>query len=357
VFDGVINDYSSEQTILLSRTSSPEKPKSIALSGCIVTVIDGDNHQFEFTENLRKPGTYNGTIDTAYLMAGSRFMLSFITPEGKHYISDYEEMLSCPPVDSVYFEIQHLPTSDPEQFVDGVQFYINLHAQENDSRYYRWELVESWEYHSTWPISIYYSAGYHIVSPSDYSKYYCFRTRDVSAFYLLSTENLDENKYDRLPLHFVDNTTQRLLYHYSILVKQFALSKPAYQYWEALAKNNQESGGLYTTQPQVVKGNIYNAENKEERVLGYFGVSSLKEKRIIINEVPGLPFEVEYCDPIKLEDRLDKSSPAEWPIYLVYYTVDDETHARILGKAPPSCFDCTLLNGTTIKPDFFKDVK
>jgi len=355
VVDAVITDKSSIQTIVLSETSSPEKPQVIGLSRCVVLVIDGDNHQFTFTENLQKPGTYFGTIDTAFMGPNSRFMLSFYTPEGTHYISDYEEITSCPPVDSVYYEIQHLPTSDPEQFEDGIQFYVNLNSSEEKSRYYRWNVTETWEYHSTWPISLYYEGGFKIKSPSDYSKYYCYRTQDVNAIYLLSTENLKKNKYNHFPLQFVDNTTQRLLYKYSILITQYSLSLSAFKYWNTLSKNNQESGGLYATQPSVVEGNVYNADNSDERVLGYFGVSSVKEKRIILKEVPGLPFKIDYCDPYKLEEDLSRWSRSDWPIYVVYMDDPNGGKGKVIGLANPSCFDCTLLGGTTKKPDYWDE--
>jgi hypothetical protein len=57
-------------------------------------------------------------------------------------------------------------------------------------------------------------------------------------FYVLTTSNLVENKYIGFPLNSVDNHSNKLIYGYSMLVYQYAMSEAAYQYWEQMRSNS-----------------------------------------------------------------------------------------------------------------------
>ncbi len=76
-------------------------------------------------------------IDSARMKIGNRFRLNFTLPTGEQYISEYEELLACPSVDSVYYTISSQPTVDPDFNIDGLQFYMDFKAPENFGKYYR----------------------------------------------------------------------------------------------------------------------------------------------------------------------------------------------------------------------------
>jgi hypothetical protein len=354
VVDAVINDQDTLQKIILSKTASPERPSYVPLSGCSVSVTDIQNNLFTFQELEDDPGIYAGVIPANRLQPGNRFKMNFTTADGEEYESAYDELTACPPIDSVYYEYDSIPTADPDIQTDGIRFYLDFEPSGEYGRYYRWQLEETWEYHSTWPITMYYAGRIYIVTP-DYSYFYCYKTMQVKEFYILSTSDLVSNRYDRFRLHFVDNLTQKLMHKYSLLIKQYSMTEEAYAFWLDLSRNNQESGGLFDSQPVRVRGNVINVNDPDEIVLGYFGVSSVKSKRIVFSDVPELSFEkVPFCDPRKFEERLQRFGPALWPVYLLYYN-DPNTGKRTLGIADPECFDCRLLGGTTEKPDYWDD--
>jgi hypothetical protein len=352
VVDAVITDQDTLQRITLSKTASPEHPSYIPLSGCSVAVIDGEDNRFIFNELEDEPGVYQGGIPAGRLQPGNQFKLRFMTSSGAEYESSYEELTACPPVDSVYYEVDTIPTGDPDIYIYGLQFYLDFEASEEYGRYYRWQIEETWEYHSTWPISVYWAGRLYIITP-DYSYFYCYRTMPVKEFFILSTSGLVSNRYEKYRLHFVDNLTQKLMHKYSLLIRQYSVSEKAYAFWNDLSRNNQESGGLFDSQPVLVKGNIVNLNDPDDIVLGYFGVSGVNTKRIILSDITELSFEnVPFCDPRKFEGKFRALMPEEWPVYLLFYN-SPITGERILGIANPECFDCRLLGGTTKKPDYW----
>jgi hypothetical protein len=351
VIEGTIIDDCNEQVIKISYTSPTENPSFIGLSNCIVKINVDDKQNFDFKEDVKSPGYYKGIIPEEYTLTGSKLQLIVITPEGKTYKSTYEEMLPSPPVDSVYYILEHRETATAGEIIDGLQFYIDFNASDYFGKYYRWIIEETYEYHSSWPKKEYIDInGVYHDDPVDFSQFVCYKTEINNELFLLSTEGLSSNKFKQAKLHFVDDHTQRLLFNYSILLKQRSLSKSAYHYWENIKKNNQETDGLFTKQPTMLKGNVYNENDSSEVVLGYFTVSSETTKRIIIKDVPELLFnDPGFCTPILVTNPM----PIEpRPMYFLAISMPDGSAGSYYTF--PECIECTLLGGILDKPDFFE---
>ncbi len=353
IVDGLITNESEYQNIKLSYTSKIDSLLFIPLSGCFVEVLDDLGNSYFFEETY--PGNYNGKVTKENFVSGREFQLHFILSNGEEYESDMEKLTNSPPIDSIHYSLETKPTTDPAISYQGMQFYYNFKASNEDNRYYRLVVEETWEYHATYPISIFYSGGYQTISP-DSSLFFCYNTQRINDIFLISTDGFEKNEYENFQLHFVDNQTQRLKYKYSILLKQYSISQNASNFWANLKKNSQESGGLYETQPALVIGNIHHVNYPDQMVLGYFGVSSVQEKRIFFVKPDDFTFAQDfYCIASKpnTEDGWPgQTDPTEWPIYFLY-VFDMETESTILGIAPVECFDCTKSGGTTTKPEFW----
>lgn len=353
VINGTITDEGGNQQIQISRSSSPENPKFIPISGCQVIVEDNLGNQIIFQETAGK-GHYEAELEPSMLKVGKSFQLKVNLPDGTSYESSEETQTPSPDIAGVYYDLETKSTFGRGSEEDGLQFYIDFEGDSQSGNYYRWKLEETYEYHSTWPINRYLDEDNVLhESGADYSYYFCYKTEALNQIFTLSTEGFSKNSYKKYPLHFVNDHTQRLMYQYSLLVKQYSLSKEAYSYWETLRKNNKEATDLFGKQPANVKGNISNPSNPDEIVLGYFGVSSVKNKRVHVLDVPELSFsEVDYCEAIPL----DPSSPIPnqpRPLYMVL--TRNYKGELVWGYAGTSCFICTLLGGTTEKPPYWID--
>jgi hypothetical protein len=348
VISGQVTDNNIIQTVSVSMASEIGDPHYIPVSGCFVRIYDDKGHFFEMHES--EAGIYIGAIDKKYLKPGTSFMVEILTSDGIDIESDFDRMSECPEVDSVYFIRKENLTNNLGQDTRGIQFYIDLDCGKINSRFFRWEAIETWEYHADYPREWYYDGSVHHISPPDYSRKVCWSTELVKNIYTLSTDGLVENKYYMFPLNFVDNHTSRLMYGYSLLIKQFAISEAAYSYWDQLRINSNEQGGLYEKQPLSIRGNLYNITDPSQAVLGFFSVSSVKSKRIFIPGIENLGFDFStYCAPETLGvGGLRSIDPSEYPAFLVGNAV------RYLGvQLSQYCVDCLTLGGTNIKPDFW----
>jgi hypothetical protein len=344
VISGQVVKGEDVQFINVSVTSPISEPEYIPVTGCQVTISDNKGNNFEAADQF--DGNYTFHIPESNLSTGTSFMVTVITPDGINIASDFDTLNECPEIDTVYYNFDEVPTTDPEIFKKGLQFYVDLNAENTSSHNFRWEAVETWEYHSSWPIEWYYDGSVHHVYPPDYSRMVCWRTEMVKNIFTLSTENLEQNLYKSFPLHFVDNfSSPRLVYGYSLLIRQFALSNAAYSYWEKLRINSSDQGGLYDKQPLAIRGNLRNVTNPDQDVLGFFGATSMKSKRIFVSNVA-----TEYamdCSPIPLRGFYE-ITPRDYPAYLY-----GDEYGYSLAMLIPECVDCLILKGTNVKPEFW----
>lgn len=354
VVDALITDEREEQKIVISETTSLIDYTIHLVHNCQVVVSDKDGNDFTFTENPDQ-GYYQGIIPFEFLVPGNAFKITIETDRGRLYTSDFEELTACAPIDSVYYDLNVEMNSTSNTLKSaGLQFYVDLKTDKNHSQFYRWALNETYEFHSAWPIEQYW-AGFIRTQQPDYSYFTCYKSEPVLKLFAASTKNVVD-QYLKYPLAFVDNSTQRLYWRYSLLVKQLSITENAYNYWKLLMANSQESGGLDDSQPANIKGNIYCVSHPEEKVLGYFSVSSVTEKRIFIgDEMKPFHSDDVFCKqytrqfPMKFLEGLKRS---QWPYYLAP-VLDGE--APDIYFAEQDCFDCRMKGGSLEVPDIWKD--
>jgi hypothetical protein len=344
------------QTIQLSRSSTINYPEYDPLSGCYVEVVRLDGVSREFTESA--PGYYSCFLDEPFLETGREFGLVMVLPDGTRYESEYESLRPAVDIDAVYWERQAKHTSDPEVVLDGIQFYIDFEMDKEAGRYLRWELEETYEIHN--PEYTFYMVDLERkekLAPDSIIFGTCWITEGIPRLYTMDLEHVEGDIYRQMPLNYVSTEFRRLYIRYSLLVRQFSLSREAFWYWDELGKNTQSKGGMFDKQPAVTPGNICNVDDGDEMVLGYFSMSGLSEKRIFVDHIPGvnLILDPAYCFPADL--------PVGWPMLVSYYAksylpVYLSLASSLLGvKYGPVndfCVDCRKYKGSTpIKPDFW----
>jgi hypothetical protein len=357
IVSGQVSDKEGFQYVSVSIGSPVDNPSFTAILDCAISIFDDQGNEFKMEEY--KVGEYRVWMDREYLIPGNSYKVSIVTPAGVEIVSDFDRMPSCPEVDSIYYEREDVLTSNPEEPRKGLQFYIDMHGNANDSRYYRWEMIETWEYHAKHAKTYYYNGAYGRLLPPDSSTFCCWKSLKVDDIFTLSTKNLTDNHYTQLPLHYVDNQSSRLEHGYSLLIKQFAISAEAYDYWDRLQTNTAGEVGLYEQQPIHVTGNLHNNSNSNNEVLGFFSATSVKEKRIFVENI-NIEFDYLGCIEIKIDVQQWGdifADPELWPAY--YHRVREYSGAPVNAwELIPYwltglCIDCTVEGGTTIKPDFW----
>lgn len=343
VISGMISEQAGRYTVSVSRSTPYKNPEYQPLEYCIVTVSNQDGDMIQYTDEGE--GIYAAVIPETYLDIGDAVSLHVITPDAREYRSDYDTIFSCPDLDNVYYEIGEIETEDPEKNRPGIQFYLDMTGEASDSRNILWQVEESWEYWAALIGNIRWNEDGTSEEYHSNQLFKCWKSYPLDQFYTATTRGLSANELRRVALNFVSNETDRLSKKYRILVKQHSLSSEAYDYFVRLNEQAVESGGLYDVQPYTVPGNIYNVNNSEETVLGFFHATQLREEQVYAtNYYFDFPVPHVSCDYEPL------SVAWTWPI--------NDRPLYIYWEGPfmpswtnfPECFDCRLQGGDTIRP-------
>ncbi len=347
VVNGQVILGDSLQTVNVSRTSILLQPRYDPVPGCQVIIVDDQGNAFYLAD--RGDGNYQGVIDSVYLVPGKTFRVRITVPEGDILQSDPDTLHSGGAITNAYYVREDRERNNAQQFLSGIQFYVDIAGGDTDSRYYRWDEIETWEYHTPYPLEWYYDGTVHQVIPPDYSRMVCWKTVKVPEIYTLSTRYLAQNRFAGFPIHYVTNRTDRLAIGYSVLIRQYALSEAAYLYWEQQKRNSQLEGGLYEKQPFAVAGNLHNITHPEKAILGFFGAASLDQKRLFVWPIPDLELNFnDYCSIDLLRFGFKSIRPSDYPAYL---TGNHETWFPYIMSY--ECVNCLSLGGINVKPGFW----
>lgn len=353
VVEGIINSGAGETSIVLSRTTALNNQKIIAEAGATVVVESEDKTSFSLKDN--KDGKY--VASNLNLSNSKKYKLSIVTRDGKKYESDFVSVQNNPPIDSVNWKR------------DGrdVQLYVNTHDQNNNTKYYQWEYVETWELHTYYlstlkykavPNSrgvITYSAVYNDSTSfaADMSKYFCWKTEPSTSIFTGTTTNLS-NDIIQLPLIRIPADSWKLNILYSVNTKQYSLSKGRYEFLQRMKRNTETTGSVFDAQPSELNSNIRCVSNPNEPVIGYIDICPIQEKRIYINRksLPDWNY-TQSCSEVEIPNISD-SIMIKGLFLLPTYPNTDKMTGRIISfyAAPPECVDCKL-RGSSVKPSFW----
>jgi len=346
VIYGNVTNKEGFHLITVSTTSETTYPRFYPLSGCSVSISDDRGNSFLAQEADK--GEYKIWIDQAFLNVGTAYKLDVITPNGDEITSEYDTIPQGAILDSLYYFEEEILTNDPKNPENGIQFYTDLKGKEGDSKYYKFLLTETWEYHTAYPRQAIYDGTLHLIIPVDSSKMVCWRTEYVHDIYTLSLENISTIEYTKNKLHFINDYNERRAYGYSLRVDQLALSKESYYFHSKLKDNDYGNTNLYNRQPELIKGNLVNITNPNEEVLGFFFASSVSSKRIFVEKKNDESIVYNNMCDEKLLWRGLKSVP--WVIRPAYILLIEGYPTHYLND---ECVDCTTRGGFTEKPDFW----
>jgi hypothetical protein len=341
VVDGFLN-AGNISTFQLSRSvplydATTRKPELRAM----LTVEGKDNSVGYFTEKAN--GVYEAAL--SFLKVGKEYRLRIHTQDGKEYHSDYVEVKNNPAIDSVSWK-------QPED--EDVGIYISTHDPGNKTRYYRWEYDETWEIRSTF-FALYKRKGDDAIIDRELPKEdvsVCWKYGASTNIILGSSAQLASDVIKENPLITIPRKSDKLERRYSILVRQYALSKEAYEYLQLIKKNTESLGSIFDPLPSEIKGNIHCVSDPKEQVLGIVTAGSVHEQRIFIssNELKGRGY-YPYCETFTFPNI--KDSIKAYSFLEPYDATMSPSGGIIWLASTPTCVDCTKRGGATRKPAYW----
>ena len=281
----------------------------------------------------------NGYIESDPGIHGGRyiFQTGLLNPEreyrlrieldGDIYHSEYSFPIKTPEIDSIFWV--------KKGYGQNVSIYVATKDLDKEVLYYRWTYKEDWEINS-------------YVRMADYP-YRCWNASVSSGLHIGTAERTVVGKLMDILIE-VPPTSRKLSVLYRINIKQNAISKRAYDYFENIKKNAENVGSIFAPTPSELRGNITCITDPVRPVIGYIDVSSTKYKQRFISSSDRL-FEIHVwdCDIVSgvdLRERYDDEIPRWYIQYIPYDRPWEEDDVYTTEW----CVDCTLY-GNEQKPD------
>lgn len=330
VVDGTITNLAEPQIIRLNRSKADPltgRPGSTPITKAVVEVIV-DSSEVVFAHetvdgSYQLPADFKGQVGHAY-------QLRFWLLEGTEYRSTVQVMQPVAPIQnvSVQFNANSLPTDQLGGYTAGHDLSIDFQDPGNQHNYYRWDWslyerqlycrscnkgvyavnnIIPHQYHGNSYVSgnqlfedCFDQPSYQVdnLQPPIHTEFWVYdyncRTQCWEILHN-SSLNLFDDIYSNGGFITHRSVAHIPFYQHApclVDIRQGSLTKEAYKYYKLFADQTQNTGGLADTPPSVPAGNVFNAANATETVVGFFTASavSLIHQWLDRNDTKGIPY-------------------------------------------------------------------
>ncbi|CAN1503135.1 Protein of unknown function DUF4249 [Flavobacteriaceae bacterium] len=361
VVEATITNELKKQEIKITRTYRLEEEETTIESGALVTVTDTENNKYVFDQ---KDSVYVSQTEFNAI-PGRKYRLDIITSQGKVYYSTPQTLTTINEIQNIDVRVE---TRKGDR---GVEINVNSYDPTGTSKYYRYEYEETykimapqWDARMTklLPLAPDETHPAIIVLPRTQETKTCYTTKKEDNIIQTSTNQFLEDRV-HFPIRFISNQNYIISHRYSILVRQYIQTIEAYSFYKTLKEISGNESILSQTQPGFFYGNIKSSDNPNEKVIGFFEVSSVSSKRIFFNYADLFPKEPLPPYFIDCTERLyvDCFNPtpeckgaalrsAISGNLLVHLGSSNITYLMV----PPPCGDCTSFS-SNVTPSFWID--
>lgn len=345
VVEGVLNAGSGATTITLTKSFKLADTARLQFVRNAIVTVEGKDNTVR-TLPMTAVGIY--TSPNLGLVIGRDYRLR-IKAEGKEYLSDFTTAVKTPEIDSIGWR----------QNEEGVRVYVNAHDASDDTRYYRWDYDETWEIRSYYYAEYKYVAASNTVSqrlPGEQVAT-CWKYNKSTTILLGSSAKLQSDVIFESPITSFLQGDEKLAVRYSILLRQYALNKESYDFYQMMKRTTETLGTIFDVQPSEIRGNIQCVSNPGELVIGYVTASTISEKRVFINNIDLKNWALFwYCPPYDVANNPDSfriyfGGGTYSPYTPVYSPATGALVAYSSSFTP--CVDCTSRGGSNVKPSYW----
>jgi hypothetical protein len=362
VVNGFING-SGRTTIQLSRTANIAAATSPPVEkGARLFIQDNKGMRYALSET-KTSGTYQS--DSLLLPAGRRYQLHITTAGAgsADYESDLTPLKVTPPIDRLNWKLDN----------ENVALQVSTHDPSAQSLYYRWNLVETWQFNAALPSGLEYYPkmngpnGNVLIDIRTTPIYTCWRTERPTTIVQTTSAQLSQDAIANYVIRSIPARAERFIIRYSVLVSQYVESAEEFAYLELLRKNTEAVGTVNDPLPVQLTGNVHRVGSPTEPVLGFVGAHTLQYQRLFIDksELPArslsdydTPYNscttsiLYFCDSQNICDVLGVYKLFASPDYIPIEFVTTPGLGAGISSANADCADCRR-RGTTTKPSFW----
>ncbi len=281
VIEATITNEFKWQEINLSRTFRLDEEVPLFETNADVKITDDSHNIYNFHETI--PGKY---VSVAAFSAQPNidYQLLITTSDGKSYASHPTKLTNITQMDNVYAsrEVDDLGFENMSIFVDSFD-------PTGKSKYYRYEYEETYKI-----VAPKWNAYDLVVTDNAYpwtidkvfktrEERVCYKTLHSNSIIQTQTNGLSKDRILKFPVRVLSRENTIISYRYSVVVKQYVQSLDAYTYYKILNKLSGSESLFSQNQPGFFNGNVFSVDNLNEKVVGFFEVSSVSSQRIYFN--------------------------------------------------------------------------
>jgi hypothetical protein len=275
VIEATITNEFKKQEIKITKTSKFEDEDVKTESGATVMVSDNNGKNYIFNE---VSGIY---ISENEFQAepNTKYTLSIITSDGKRYESSSQTLTTLNEIENIIPEVVNNKEGR------GVEISVKSYDPTNTSKYYRYKYEETYKIIAPkWSDNKAVVIGPQEIAlePNSLNTKTCYTTKKSNDIILTNTINLNEDRVN-FPVRFISDQNYIISHRYSILVTQYVQNFESYNFYRIMKEISASSSVLSPRQPGILNSNIKCITNSDEKVIGFFDVSSASSKRIFFN--------------------------------------------------------------------------
>jgi hypothetical protein len=232
-----------------------------------IIIFDDAGQQENYFET--EPGLYLSLGNTVRGQEGSTYFIEIRTDENRVYRSRPETLPPLVQADSIYYELV-TETSLNEIGNPVENKYIKVFVdtpvnKEGKDAWFRWRMIDTYTVTDLSCGSLDPATTCYITEEPNPQNIPVFSS-EVSATDHLEkfqlSSNLFEPRYAYASQHYYN-------------AFQYSISKAAHEYWEKISKIANQEGTIFDPPPATVRGNLFNVNDKNEIVLGYFEATAV----------------------------------------------------------------------------------
>ncbi len=332
VIYGRITNGTLGNVVEVSRTTANgQAPQPV--SGAVVRVIGEGGVQGAYTESTTDLGTYELNPGSIQGVIGQAYHIEVSLPNGASYASRPEVMPAISARDSLYFNIEIIEAEGANGTAierDVIRIFADTEIFDpRPDLYLKWSVEEVYSFKQA-------------VLPRHnfpfYSALTCYMTNDLEDQRILLYDGFELNATGIFGQSVVDRVIDENFRgtHYFNFIQQ-TLTQEAFEFWKSVDQNANRVGSIFDLPPGKIGNNLYNVNDPDERILGYFEVTSIDSARLKVTNREINRF---YNEPCPLNPEVNFLPLMCYRCLQRYYD--------------PECLDCRVLHNSSYdRPPYF----
>ncbi len=312
VVEGSFTNEPGLNYVRLSYSKPYDDPYNRFVHDAEVFVTSSERERYYFNNAEGSGYYYPGAPEESFGTVGHTYTLT-IKLNGRTYQSEPALLNQPVPIDTVYFEMEEREYPFPgylkEEIRPGYRFLVDYHDPAGDKNYLRWTFLSLYQVR-TQPQDY--------ITPSGEKQpksccVQCYVTESLANFKVTNDRLTDGQQVINQEVLFIPFERYLDMKH-KLTVYQHSLTEEAYEFFRIMEEQKQSTGTVFDPPPAQVQGNLYNVNDEDEQVIGFFDVSGVSKKQITILrkdiDYP-VPY-YHYADDCRTLPGATTEKPADW---------------------------------------------